>query len=124
MNHLIFIANILDPRDKFEYIKFSLNTIYGEILGGCIFNSVNYSLYELFEDYVGLYKPLTDFVSQIFSAEPLSQSESGASDSVYGKNISVLKARFKKQKLEARKVSLTYTSMKHLYLRIQLPLMY
>ena len=51
-------------------------------------------------DYVALYKPETDFVSQISSAAPLSQSESGGSDSVCGKNVYVLKVRFKKQKLK------------------------
>ena len=58
------------------------------------------SLYELFEDYVVMYKPDSNSVSNISSAAPLSQSESGASDFVCGKNVSVLKARFKKQKLE------------------------
>ena len=75
MNHLIFIANILNPKDKIEYIKFSLNTIYGEILGGSIFNSVKCSLYELFEDYVAMYKLDSNSVSHISSAAPLSQSE-------------------------------------------------
>ena len=98
INHLIFIANILDPRDKFEYMEFSLNTIYGEILS--IFNRVKCSLYELFDDYIALYKPATNFVSHISLAEPLSQSKSGTSDSVCKKNVSILKACFKKQKLE------------------------
>ena len=57
MNMLIFIANILDPRDKIEFMGFSLNAIYGELQGGSLFKSVKSALYELFEDYAAFYKP-------------------------------------------------------------------
>ncbi|CAH9050908.1 unnamed protein product [Cuscuta epithymum] len=30
MNFLIFFANVLDPRDKFEYLPFQLNALYTE----------------------------------------------------------------------------------------------
>ena len=51
MNYLIFISYILDPRDKLEYLQFSLKTIYGDTIGCNLFINVKDALYELFEDY-------------------------------------------------------------------------
>lgn len=64
MNLLIFIATILDPRDKLEYMEYSLKQVYGPTLGGSLFILVKNGLYELFTDYSSLYKPAVDSSSQ------------------------------------------------------------
>ena len=53
MNYLIFISHILNPRDKLEYFKFSLKSMYGECKGVILFENVNVkaTLYEHFDDY-------------------------------------------------------------------------
>ena len=55
MNMMIFFANILDPRDKLEFIEFSLTQFYGQSISGSLFSHVRNALYELFDDYVALY---------------------------------------------------------------------
>ena len=102
MNILIFIANILDPRDKIEFMGFSLNAIYGELQGGSLFKSVKSALYELFEDYAAFYKPVNESASQscLSNSRSLSQSESGAGVHAFGTSVSVLKSKFKKFKME------------------------
>ena len=95
MNYLIFIANIIDPRDKLEYMELSLNIIYGELQGGSLFSSVKSALYELFKDYAAFYKPNLASASQSCFSDSgtLSQSDSGAGVTTF---VFVLKARFKK----------------------------
>ena len=60
MNMLIFIANVLDPRDKLEYMEYSLNQIYGGVVGGSLYASVKACLYELFDEYTSSCKPASD----------------------------------------------------------------
>ena len=95
MNMLIFIANILIPRDKIEFMGFSLNAIYGELHGGSLFRSVKSTLYELFKDYAAFYKlNLASAYQSCFSdSGTLSQSDSGIGVTA---SVSILKARFKK----------------------------
>ena len=64
MNLLIFIATILEPRDKIEYMEYSLTEVYGPTMGGSLFIAVKNALYELFFYYSSLYKPATDSSSQ------------------------------------------------------------
>ena len=51
MNYMIFILHILDPRDKLEYLEFSLKSMYGDYEGVILFENVKAALYELFYDY-------------------------------------------------------------------------
>ncbi|XP_024963216.1 zinc finger BED domain-containing protein RICESLEEPER 2-like [Cynara cardunculus var. scolymus] len=44
MNFLIFFGNILDPRDKVEYMQVQLNQMYGEDQGKSCFEKVNSKL--------------------------------------------------------------------------------
>ena len=85
---LIFIATILDPRDKIEYMKYSLKEVYGPTVGGNLFISVKNALYELFTDYSSLYKPTTDASSQ--TALPIDACE--PTEVTIGKPTSLLKA--------------------------------
>ena len=94
MNLLIFIATILDPRDKIEYIEYSLSEVYGLTVGGGLFIVVKNALYELFSDYASLYKLATNSSSQ--TALPIDACE--PAEVTIGKSTSLLKARFKKHK--------------------------
>ena len=95
MNKLIFLANILDPRDKFEYIEYAFCEMYDDVNGKKLFNDVREDLKELFIEYKNLYYPENKTLSE--------SSHSHATDSEGSiKNpISVLKTRFKKQKMES-----------------------
>ena len=55
MNSLIFIANILDPGHKLEFIQFSVNQMYGELGGSKLFDNMKADLNLLFDDYVSVY---------------------------------------------------------------------
>ena len=99
MNLLIFIAFVFDPREKMDFLQFSLDQIYGPDLGGTIFYSVKSAIQELFNDYVSLYTPASgESASQPTTLSP-SDNSMGA-DAASGPKISMLKAKFKKQKLE------------------------
>ena len=92
MNLLIFIANVLDPRYKLEYMEFFLNEIYGDSIGGSLFNNIKSGLQELFDDYSASINP-----------PPQASSQSGilsdASEADTGNSMSLLKVRFKKHKM-------------------------
>ncbi|XP_050214084.1 zinc finger BED domain-containing protein RICESLEEPER 2-like [Mercurialis annua] len=96
MNNLIFIANIFNPIDRVEYMEFTLIEIYGTGIGGNLYRSVISDLHELFDDYMMVYTPRTDFNSRSnFSVETISQSSV-----VSSQPMSMLKAKFKQQKFE------------------------
>ena len=96
MNLLIFIANVLDPRDKLEYMEYQLTQMYGDSVGGSLFCNVKSALVELFDDYSTSVKP----ASQPYSQSGLSIGVSEPASSESGQSMNLLKARFKKQKLE------------------------
>ena len=104
MNFLNFISNVLDPQYKLEYLNFSLTTIYGDLIGGSLFTNVKDALYELYNDYVNDCKSQNETES---TAPNIALSNIGGSQTSSGdvhasvKSTSVLKARFKQQKLES-----------------------
>ena len=55
MNTLIFLTNIFDPRDKLEYIEFSLKQMYGDDTGLTLYNIMKSDLTLLFDEYMVLY---------------------------------------------------------------------
>ena len=55
MNSLIFIANILDPRYKLEFIQFSVKALYGELAGSKLFDNIKADMNLLFDDYISIY---------------------------------------------------------------------
>lgn len=101
INFLIFFANILDPSLKLSYMEFSLSQLYGEVKGGSIFSVVKYALYELYNDYVTVFKSgsTSKNQSQFSLLVESSQSDSVGGQTI-GKPMSVLKAKFKKHKME------------------------
>ena len=93
MNMLIFIGTVLDPRDKLEYMELILKHIYGDYVGGSLNCNVRAALYELFDDYCASSKPPPHSAAQ-------SRHSSVATEGDYVKSKSLLKAKFKKQKIE------------------------
>ncbi|XP_019184686.1 PREDICTED: zinc finger BED domain-containing protein RICESLEEPER 2-like [Ipomoea nil] len=55
MNCMIFFENILDPRDKLEYMPTQLNHMYGVIKGKDFLEKLLAALNELFDDYASFY---------------------------------------------------------------------
>ena len=96
MNLLIFIANVLDPQYKLEYLQFSLNHMYGDSMGGSLYINVKAALSELFDDYSASCKP--PLLSSSISG--LSTDTSVNASAEFENSVSLLKARFKKHKME------------------------
>ena len=96
MNLLIFIANVLDPQYKLEYLQFSLNHMYGDSMGGSLYINVKAALSELFDDYSASCKP--PLLSSSISG--LSTDTSVNASAEFDNPVSLLKARFKKHKME------------------------
>ena len=92
MNLLIFIASVLDPRDKLEYMEYQLTEMYGDSMGGSLFCNVKSALVELFDDYSASVK--------LASQSSLSIVVSELTSSEFRQSMNLLKARFKKKKLE------------------------
>lgn len=93
MNFIIFFGNILDPRDKVEYMQVQLNQMYGEIQGKSCFEKVKSKLKMLFEEYVSTYSEH----STTMMPPPPVQCENVP----VGKVQSRLKSQLKKQKMES-----------------------
>ncbi|KAH0680782.1 hypothetical protein KY290_022972 [Solanum tuberosum] len=55
MNKMLFIASVLDPRNKFMYVSFALEELLGEEKGQIVNNEVNAYLKNLFAIYVSKY---------------------------------------------------------------------
>ena len=67
INTLNFIFNILDPRDKIEYMEFFLKEIYSEIVVLNLYNIITNDLNLLFEDYFSIYGSSTSSI--VFGTE-------------------------------------------------------
>ncbi|CAH9082436.1 unnamed protein product [Cuscuta europaea] len=100
MNYLIFYANVLDPRDKFEYMPFQLNALYGDKKGAAFFLKVKSCLTELFVDYVSSYPDCVGGSSNTTFTSGASM-ECGNSEN---RPVSRFKADLKKKKLESGQV--------------------
>ena len=81
-----------------------MTTIYGDLIGGNLFTNVKAALYELYDDYVNDDKSVNESGSGnnvLTVTGGGSQSSSVLDVQSSGQSFSVLKARFKQQKLEA-----------------------
>ena len=65
MNKLIYIAVILDPREKLDYLEYTLVDMYGPDQGGELFRSIRDALYALYNDYVVRIMPQEGESSQV-----------------------------------------------------------
>ncbi|XP_031111928.1 zinc finger BED domain-containing protein DAYSLEEPER-like [Ipomoea triloba] len=96
MNFLIFYANILDPRDKIEYMSAQFAQLYGEEKGKSCFDKVQSSMVELFNDYAATYT----VPSSTVTSEPVNVHSQTSVSSV-GRPQSRLKSQLKKQIMES-----------------------
>ncbi|XP_019196303.1 PREDICTED: zinc finger BED domain-containing protein RICESLEEPER 2-like [Ipomoea nil] len=94
MNLMIFFANILDPRDKLEYMPTQFNHMYGEEKGQPFYDKVVAGLAELFDDY-------STSASSSVPSVPVSVQPTSASSVSVGKPQHFLKSQIKKQRLES-----------------------
>ena len=93
MNMVIFYSNILDPRDKVEYMPLQFSQLYGEEKGDQYFEKVKYKLTSLFEAYVVEYSTSKSQPSNV-------QSQPEKCITI-GRVQSRLKSQLKKQKMES-----------------------
>ncbi|XP_019172864.1 PREDICTED: zinc finger BED domain-containing protein RICESLEEPER 2-like [Ipomoea nil] len=98
MNILIFYANILDPRDKIEYMPAQFAQLYGDEKGKSCFEKVQSSMVLMFNDYTATY--------HVQSASPTVQLQSTQSEPVHsqtsvGKPQARMKSQLKKQRMES-----------------------
>uniref|UniRef100_A0A3Q7HP74 hAT-like transposase RNase-H fold domain-containing protein n=1 Tax=Solanum lycopersicum TaxID=4081 RepID=A0A3Q7HP74_SOLLC len=77
MNKMIFIASVLDPRNKFVYVSFALEELLGEETGNVVNMKVEAYLRDLFEIYVSKYGKGSK--SQPSSSDSSDSSASGIS---------------------------------------------
>ncbi|XP_019177680.1 PREDICTED: zinc finger BED domain-containing protein RICESLEEPER 2-like [Ipomoea nil] len=97
MNSLIFFVNILDPRDKLEYMSYQFEELYGKDNGKKCLDNVQAAMVELFGDYAATY------------SVNVQQSSSGSqpdvppvqSHTTIGRPQNMLKNKLKMQKMEA-----------------------
>ena len=66
INLLIFVAALLDPRYKLSlYTKISVEEIFGEESGKLVWEAINTSVTELFEEYKTMYAPNEEVVQVV-----------------------------------------------------------
>ncbi|KAH0743325.1 hypothetical protein KY290_031318 [Solanum tuberosum] len=94
MNKMLFIASVLDPRNKFMYVSFALEELLGEEKGQIVNNEVNAYLKNLFAIYVSKYAKGSK--NQSSSSDSSDSSTYGLSQNV--KNSLRTKFYMKKQK--------------------------
>ncbi|XP_019179874.1 PREDICTED: zinc finger BED domain-containing protein RICESLEEPER 2-like isoform X3 [Ipomoea nil] len=93
MNLMIFFANILDPKDKLEYMATQMNHMYGEVKGKPYYEKVIAALKELFNDYAAS-TPASSTTGSVSTPIDFSQS-------TVGRPQHLLKSQIKKQRLES-----------------------
>lgn len=94
MNFIIFFANILDPRDKVEYMQFQLNQMYGDDQGKACFEKVKSKLELLFQEYVSTY-------SESSTTSMMPPPPVPCENVPVGRVQSRLKSQLKKKKMES-----------------------
>jgi uncharacterized protein DUF4413 len=94
INLLIFVAVVLDPRYKLEYVEWMLVEVYGSSVGNSLAKKVKEALFLLFEEYRG---------SHANDAHKEETSATSRDDNVCApshKKIEMLKNKWKKRKYE------------------------
>ncbi|XP_019183659.1 PREDICTED: zinc finger BED domain-containing protein RICESLEEPER 2-like [Ipomoea nil] len=110
MNYMIFFANILDPRDKLEYMPTQLVHMYGDKKGKDYLEKLLAALNELYDDYAVSYNPSVVPATgsgSVASVNPVVESVSAP----VGRPQHLLKAQIKKERMETggrKKTELEY----------------
>ncbi|XP_047306310.1 uncharacterized protein LOC124909701 [Impatiens glandulifera] len=76
MNKLIFISAIIDPRQKIDYVSFTLKEMYVEEIGARMSMQVKQDMYELYNAYKNELNPSSDTNEIVQLSVLLSQSTS------------------------------------------------
>ncbi|XP_019176190.1 PREDICTED: zinc finger BED domain-containing protein RICESLEEPER 2-like [Ipomoea nil] len=101
MNLMIFFANILDPRDKLEYMPAQILHMYGELKGKTYYEKVVAAFTELFDDYAASVVPIAPVIpSTVFPTVSVIFSTDSSQSNV-GKPQGLLKSQIKKQRMES-----------------------
>uniref|UniRef100_A0A3Q7IWF0 HAT C-terminal dimerisation domain-containing protein n=1 Tax=Solanum lycopersicum TaxID=4081 RepID=A0A3Q7IWF0_SOLLC len=111
MNKIIFIPSVLDPRNKFMYVSFSLEVLLGKETENVVNKKVEVYLSDVFAIYVSKYKK--SFKSQPSSSDSSDSSTSGISQNV-SKNSLGTKLHKKKQKNDSGSLGVKYELDKYL----------
>ncbi|XP_019193746.1 PREDICTED: zinc finger BED domain-containing protein RICESLEEPER 2-like [Ipomoea nil] len=101
MNSLIFFANILDPRDKLEYMPYQFEELYGKENGKKCLENVQAAMVELFGDYAATYSVNVQQSSSDSSSGSQPDVPPVQSHATIGRPQNMLKNKLKRQKLEA-----------------------
>ncbi|XP_031120376.1 zinc finger BED domain-containing protein RICESLEEPER 2-like [Ipomoea triloba] len=100
MNFLIFFANILDPRDKIEYMPYQFVQLYGEERGKACFQKVQAAMVDLYNEYAATYSVNMQSESaqpvEYVNMQPISQCQT-----LVGRPQSKLKNQLKRQRMES-----------------------
>ncbi|XP_019172108.1 PREDICTED: zinc finger BED domain-containing protein RICESLEEPER 2-like [Ipomoea nil] len=101
MNLMIFFANILDPRDKLEYMPAQILHMYGELKGKTYYEKVVAAFTELFDDYAASVVPIAPVIPSTVVPTVSVISSTDSSQSNVGKPQGLLKSQIKKQRMES-----------------------
>ncbi|XP_019172939.1 PREDICTED: zinc finger BED domain-containing protein RICESLEEPER 2-like [Ipomoea nil] len=101
MNSLIFFANILDPRDKLEYMSYQFEELYGKDNGKKYLENVQAAMVELFGDYAATYSVNVQQSSSDSSSGSQPDVPPIQSHTTIGRPQNMLKNKLKRQKMEA-----------------------
>ncbi|KAF2304059.1 hypothetical protein GH714_026722 [Hevea brasiliensis] len=63
MNKIVYIAVVVDPRYKLEFMEFALSTVYGKEKGMELAKKIKLTVYELFDEYKKTYQAEHDVVA-------------------------------------------------------------
>ncbi|XP_074347010.1 zinc finger BED domain-containing protein RICESLEEPER 2-like [Apium graveolens] len=101
MNKLIYVAIVVDPRYKLEFIEFALCEEYGKYVGWKLASDTSLMIRELFEEYKNICQTKSTQVNQEFQSSSISSSINLSTSS---RTQSTLGAGFMRQKMESGEV--------------------
>ncbi|XP_019196335.1 PREDICTED: zinc finger BED domain-containing protein RICESLEEPER 2-like [Ipomoea nil] len=101
MNLMIFFANILDPRDKLEYMPAQILHMYGELKGKTYYEKVVAAFTELFDDYAASVVPIAPVIPSTVVPTVSVISFTDSSQSNVWNPQGLLKSQIKKQRMES-----------------------
>ena len=103
MNKLIYVAVIVDPRYKLEFVDFALCEEHGNELGSKLATDTREVMRELFEEYKLMYQPKVN-QTQGIQEDPASNITSSSSECSRKRSQSALGDRFIRHKMESGEV--------------------
>ncbi|KAF2303011.1 hypothetical protein GH714_012626 [Hevea brasiliensis] len=96
MNKIVYIAVVVDPRYKLEFMEFALSTVYGKEKGMELAKKIKLTVYELFDEYKKTYQAEHERGSNVAG----NTSENNESEGAKKKSRLNLGDQFLKHKIE------------------------